>query len=409
MDLISCRPFHTVNCWSAQGIIYIALHCFTLFQMRFCNRKLHLHHHCLSVWPCLALLRHTSRQDLMFWHVLICFDPTWNRLSTAWIHQSGFVVSCRLYKPTCPTCRVLVCRSRVVRVSLISLGLSSTDCGGISRSRSIWNQGRFAKTCHCESKTYRDIPRLSRPSLRVSPAPWRQTLRHEWSLCKKVLGIIWKTIGREKCDVLIHAQHAQADQLISRRLTCLWCRTFLATWYERADLLRRSDVGARDVEQQIKIAWTQRTLYVEKQKKQSKKGTDRENRKTRRVTNVVRRCIMYYNVIYNDITTCFPSVLFWGADAALAPSQERPRHVPTRHSVVPSSQHVTAEMRWDALRHRQTSQSFMSPTSTPWPSWPSPSWPSWSSCTAARALRVYSKCCLKSHNRNRIIQEKQMN
>lgn len=159
MDLISCRPFHTVNCWSAQGIIYIALHCFTLFQMRFCNRKLHLHHHCLSVWPCLALLRHTSRQDLMFWHVLICFDPTWNRLSTAWIHQSGFVVSCRLYKPTCPTCRVLVCRSRVVRVSLISLGLSSTDCGVISRSRSIWNQGRFAKTCHCESKTYRDIPR----------------------------------------------------------------------------------------------------------------------------------------------------------------------------------------------------------------------------------------------------------
>lgn len=199
------------------------LHCFTLFQMRFCNRKLHLHHHCLSVWPCLALLRHTSRQDLMFWHVLICFDPTWNRLSTAWIHQSAFVVSCRLYKPTCPTCRVLVCRSRVVRVSLISLGLSSTDCGVISRSRSIWNQGRFAKTCHCE--TDRDIPRLSQPSLRVSPAPWRQTYqtsRHEWSLCKKVLRIIWKTIGREKCDVLIHAQHAQADQLISRRLTCLW-------------------------------------------------------------------------------------------------------------------------------------------------------------------------------------------
>lgn len=33
-----------------------------------------------------------------------------------------------------------------------------------------------------------------------------------------------------------------------------------------ADLLRRSDVGARDVEQQIEIAWTQWVLYVENKK-----------------------------------------------------------------------------------------------------------------------------------------------
>ena len=84
-DMCLRWSFDNVNwCWSAQvsfTLLYVALHCFKCDSDRFCIPwKLHLHHHCLSVWPCLALLRHMLRQDLMFWHVLI--------------HQSGFVVSC---------------------------------------------------------------------------------------------------------------------------------------------------------------------------------------------------------------------------------------------------------------------------------------------------------------------------
>ena len=104
---------------------------------------------------------------------------------------------------------------------------------------------------------------------------WMSILAKSWSMKNIIVGKCWESKKH------LEERNATCAHMFSMRRLINWyqedwhlCDMSYISWYSlqhdmsmlTADLLRRSDVGARDVEQQIEIAWTQRVLYVENKK-----------------------------------------------------------------------------------------------------------------------------------------------